>query len=52
MEAIKLQDDEEDLLYQSAHCTECSEMTGISAKFMESSLGNSYTWSKLPIFLG
>jgi len=36
MIAIKKQEDEEKLLYQSAHCTECSGMKGISAKFMES----------------
>ncbi len=30
--------------YQSAHCTKCSEMTGISAKFMESLTGTVYIW--------
>lgn len=36
MQVIKKQEGEEKLLYQSAHCTECSELKGISAKFMES----------------
>lgn len=36
MQAIEKPGCHRELLYQSAHCTECSEIKGISAKFMES----------------
>jgi hypothetical protein len=35
MQAIKKQEGKRKLLYQSAHCTECSGLKGISVKFME-----------------